>query len=892
MNANLPAQARLALLDDTLCTATGQYFCNERQFALPVSGNKVEIMESGQKALAEVAQAMRKAEKLIFIADWQMAFDVEIEKRGEEGNPGRLWRVFEDIIKTKAVQIRVLLYRSVADSKPGTYDGRVARALNAINKKEYPGKLIVMLQGPTSAQNDSWDYSHHQKFVVVDGRVAFVGGIDLTYGRYETPEYDVVVDPSRFVLNEMYNPCATRVRGMTPDEKALLEQGFAEPYSTTLLEEGCQPRMPWQDVHMKMEGPAAFDVLRNFARRWNMLAKWSARPANLSRESAAQIAMIDDKWLAHHQATGVPSKALADAGGQATVQIVRSVSSAHLRGESYDQNGRFTPPADLAYLKTPSQRPVLESCLKDWQSAHQDNIQNAMLNCIASAENYVYIETQFFISDFGKAGPLKEMRTRAGTFHYYPVDSSKIGNENDGIKNHILDALARRIDEHIQAGTNFHVYLVVPVHPEGAISDGSVWKQHWLALASIHHGSNSLIGRIKRSLSKEGRKPEEWCKYLTVLNMRNYGIAVQYARDPKNYREDFAQEIGRYLITEQIYIHSKLLIVDDAVAIIGSANINDRSLTGNGDTEIAAVVVDNAGIETRDLGNPQYPAITRKFARELRRSLWTKHFGFAINGNNYFRSTARAEKNGHPPKAPLPHPPRETTSESNPVFGRLLGKARWSDVLDKPCSPDTVTAIQAIASHNQKIYGSVFTHLPRDGMKQFTDILDKFSCPYPVAVDAEARIYVREAEWQYEQGVSGLKGNPYLTPEQRVTQQAVLAQKRDAAIATVPKNLSKSSLGVVPPALQPAFMTTQLRDHQRAALQVPMQNYKARYVTYAGNAVHDLEKAQKHLSDNLIGFFVQAPLQWGEGVEVDGSVDHHMSVDIASVDVKLPPSVS
>ena len=31
-------------------------------------------------------------------------------------------------------------------------------------------------------------------------------------------------------------------------------------------------------------------------------------------------------------------------------------------------------------------------------------------------------------------------------------------------------------------------------------------------------------------------------------------------------------------VTEQIYIHAKLLIVDDRVAIIGSANINDRSM--------------------------------------------------------------------------------------------------------------------------------------------------------------------------------------------------------------------------------------------------------------------------------------------------------------------------
>jgi hypothetical protein len=36
-----------------------------------------------------------------------------------------------------------------------------------------------------------------------------------------------------------------------------------------------------------------------------------------------------------------------------------------------------------------------------------------------------------------------------------------------------------------------------------------------------------------------------------------------------------------------IYVHSKLMIVDDEFALVGSANINDRSMTGLRDSEIA-----------------------------------------------------------------------------------------------------------------------------------------------------------------------------------------------------------------------------------------------------------------------------------------------------------------
>lgn len=36
-----------------------------------------------------------------------------------------------------------------------------------------------------------------------------------------------------------------------------------------------------------------------------------------------------------------------------------------------------------------------------------------------------------------------------------------------------------------------------------------------------------------------------------------------------------------------IYVHSKGMIVDDEAVIIGSANINQRSMEGSRDTEIA-----------------------------------------------------------------------------------------------------------------------------------------------------------------------------------------------------------------------------------------------------------------------------------------------------------------
>ena len=47
-----------------------------------------------------------------------------------------------------------------------------------------------------------------------------------------------------------------------------------------------------------------------------------------------------------------------------------------------------------------------------------------------------------------------------------------------------------------------------------------------------------------------------------------------------------------------MYIHGKVCIVDDRLAIIGSANINERSQRGDRDSEIAAIIRDTDMIDS------------------------------------------------------------------------------------------------------------------------------------------------------------------------------------------------------------------------------------------------------------------------------------------------------
>jgi len=69
-----------------------------------------------------------------------------------------------------------------------------------------------------------------------------------------------------------------------------------------------------------------------------------------------------------------------------------------------------------------------------------------------------------------------------------------------------------------------------------------------------------------------------------------------------------------------IYVHSKLMIVDDEVAIVGSANINMRSMAGTRDTELAVSCFQPA--HTAAAGSPPRAGVFG-----FRMSLWSEHLG-------------------------------------------------------------------------------------------------------------------------------------------------------------------------------------------------------------------------------------------------------------------------
>ncbi|MCC6629293.1 MAG: hypothetical protein IT340_18045 [Chloroflexi bacterium] len=86
----------------------------------------------------------------------------------------------------------------------------------------------------------------------------------------------------------------------------------------------------------------------------------------------------------------------------------------------------------------------------------------------------------------------------------------------------------------------------------------------------------------------------------------------------------FTYHLQRPANGADIYCHSKLMIIDDCYAVVGTANVGRRSYTT--DSELDVAVVDSDTIPSTMDG---VPATVCRYAAELRINLWAEHLGLA-----------------------------------------------------------------------------------------------------------------------------------------------------------------------------------------------------------------------------------------------------------------------
>ena len=224
------------------------------------------------------------------------------------------------------------------------------------------------------------------------------------------------------------------------------------------------------------------------------------------------------------------------------------------------------------------------------------SILNAYYKLIENSEHYIYIENQFFISSSWNE---KEREKNSNCV-------------NDDVRNKIAYYIRKRIEKAYEKKENFKVYIFIPLLPgfSGNPEDNDTIKiilKYTYASINRNYGL-SLIEQLEKIMGKN------WQNYIRFFSLRNHGLINDI---PK---------------TEIIYIHSKLMIINDKTVLIGSANINDRSMLGNRDSEFAVIVDEKQEIKNIKTGkkyimngNSNYNATN--FAIELQKKLMAEHLG-------------------------------------------------------------------------------------------------------------------------------------------------------------------------------------------------------------------------------------------------------------------------
>ncbi|KAG7398160.1 Phospholipase D [Phytophthora boehmeriae] len=577
--------------------------------------------------------AILKAKYEILIAGWWVCPDLFLlrpnrklpPREADEDPDGQQVNktMLRQLLMKKAeagVKIYVLIYREV----------KLALTLNSAYTKRslmlHPN--IRVLRDPIFQIQSLGFWSHHEKIVCIDQSLAFVGGLDLCFGRYDHHGHPIS-DPGD-------DPVWSGKDYSNPIIKDFVRVN--KPFED-LIDRSSQPRMPWHDVHCSISGPPVQDVAYHFIQRWNFVCSkndyqlrtgWCIcfRSRRFKFLPKCLVPMDFNGWTLQFPSSDLDEA--RDGSTRTTIPLVREDSMSMEPFQVVQSlnpmypctaTGPQWPPTTLLPLNpsNPTRLPMAStptgSALTDgevlraqrgesilqvfhpnanicniqvcrsvsmWSAGvpTESSIQAAYMDVIANSKHFLYIENQFFIS----------------------------GMDGNGIvRNRILQALVDRIERAVQRDEVFRVYVVMPLLPA---FEGNIRSQELTNLHAVMHWQFATICRGRYSLFEALKgvtnNPEQ---YVAFFGLRKYGIMPNGC-----------------VATEQIYIHSKLMIADDRCAIIGSANINDRSMNGDRDSEIALVIED---MQFEDGVANEKPYRRGVAASKLRMQLFREHLGLS-----------------------------------------------------------------------------------------------------------------------------------------------------------------------------------------------------------------------------------------------------------------------
>ena len=205
----------------------------------------------GENYFSDVCDDLLQAKKEVFIADWWLSPEFHLKRPFQKDTQYRLDMVLAQIAK-RGVQVYIIVYREV---KMALYNDSeyTKTALESLSPN------IRVLRHP---KNFLFIWSHHEKLVIIDQTIGFLGGLDLCYGRMDMNSHPLG-DPA-FLANE-----GETFPGIDYVNARIMDFRNVKNHHTSMIDRMTVPRMPWHDIAVKVVGDSARDLARHFIQYWN-----------------------------------------------------------------------------------------------------------------------------------------------------------------------------------------------------------------------------------------------------------------------------------------------------------------------------------------------------------------------------------------------------------------------------------------------------------------------------------------------------------------------------------------------------------------------------------------------------------------------------------------------
>jgi phosphatidylserine/phosphatidylglycerophosphate/cardiolipin synthase-like enzyme/outer membrane protein OmpA-like peptidoglycan-associated protein len=402
---------------------------------------------AGPTTFEEMVKAIKTAKSLghyIYLLGWFLNDDFELIP----GDPdSKIRRLFAEA-STKGVQIRAMLWDHTSICPK--LDEHVQNTGEVLHINDWLSTGAAVLDSRTLSVG-----SHHQKILIVkgaEGLIAFCGGVDIN-----------------------------------PDR---------------ILQTGSTRGAPFHDVHCRVKGPAAHELLKIFVERWK------DHMARLSKEDRELFEKKIAEKLRNRRPPLDPVKYCPLLGlnerrpaweGDMYVQI----------GRTYGNGGGY-----------------------QFASGGEQTAYRMILKAIREARRFIYIEDQYLVS-------------------------MEISSE---------------LEKALQNNRDLKIIILVP---HGSITNMAAFSCQAELGEQVHFRRQQFITPLRAAARSR--------------------VGVFFLSPPG---------------ARNTYVHSKMMVVDDEYAIIGSANLGRRSLTH--DSEAIAGIYDPS---------------PDSMAKRLRVALWARHLG-------------------------------------------------------------------------------------------------------------------------------------------------------------------------------------------------------------------------------------------------------------------------